>query len=217
MSRPDKRKLRSISRAVSRSTQSPQAAGKIDNRRELLIRAAAHLFRKNGYNGTKIRDVAALVGMQGGSPYYHFESKQDLLVAVMERGVDNSIIELESVVARNLPPQQKLREMVRAHLRHILEPGNDFVPVLLFDWRSLEADNKKEVIKLRDRYDAIWKTAFEELETLGTYKKKGPADLLLFLGSLNFCFNWFRIGGSLSIDDLANEALSFLLDVPKPS
>ena len=58
-----------------------------DNRRGELVRAAAQLFREKGFEATTIRDIAGAVGMQSGSPFYHFANKHELLMAVMEEGL----------------------------------------------------------------------------------------------------------------------------------
>ena len=56
-----------------------------------LITGAAQLFRRQGFDATSTRDIAAAVGMQSGSPFYHFESKGALLYAVMEEGMRSAI------------------------------------------------------------------------------------------------------------------------------
>src|SRR5207244_221230 len=61
------------------------------NRRQQLIRAAAKLFRRKGFDATSTRDIAAAVGMHAGSPFYHFESKSALLYAVMEEGMRSAM------------------------------------------------------------------------------------------------------------------------------
>jgi AcrR family transcriptional regulator len=53
------------------------------NRRHELLSAAAQLFRRKGFAATTTRDIAAAAGMQSGSPFYHFKSKDALLFAVM--------------------------------------------------------------------------------------------------------------------------------------
>ena len=58
-----------------------------DGRRGDIVRAAAKLFRDKGYDGASMRAIANAVGMQCGSPFYHFASKQDILVAVVEEGL----------------------------------------------------------------------------------------------------------------------------------
>ena len=42
---------------------------------------------EKGFEGTTIRDIAGAVGMRSGSPFYHFASKHELLIAVMEEGL----------------------------------------------------------------------------------------------------------------------------------
>ena len=58
-----------------------------DNRVSILLDAAARLFADKGYVATSMRDIAQDCGMLPGSLYYHFAAKEDLLVAVYERGV----------------------------------------------------------------------------------------------------------------------------------
>ena len=52
-----------------------------------MLRVSARLFREKGFDGTTIRDISGAAGMHSGSPFYHFKTKQDILVAVMEQGL----------------------------------------------------------------------------------------------------------------------------------
>src|SRR5512133_2769828 len=69
------------------------------NRRGELLRSAARLFRRKGFDATSTRDIAAAVGMQSGSPFYHFKSKGDLLYAVMEEGMRSAIARQERAIS----------------------------------------------------------------------------------------------------------------------
>jgi AcrR family transcriptional regulator len=51
--------------------------------RQRILVTASHLFVERGYASTSIRDISERLGMTKGSLYYHFASKQDLLVALM--------------------------------------------------------------------------------------------------------------------------------------
>ena len=53
------------------------------NRRGDILRAAGKLFREKGYKATTIRDIAGAVNMRSGSPFYHFKTKHDMLLAVV--------------------------------------------------------------------------------------------------------------------------------------
>ncbi len=75
---------------VSPSVQSLIQEGRITNPgtpRGRLLRAAAHLFREKGYHRTTVRDIASLVGIQSGSLFHHFKSKEDILIQVMKETI----------------------------------------------------------------------------------------------------------------------------------
>ena len=85
------------------------------NRRQALISAAAQLFHRKGYDAASTREIAARVGMQPGSPFYHFGIKQDLLLAVMVEGMKQASQRQEAAYADlpdDLPPREQLRALV---------------------------------------------------------------------------------------------------------
>jgi AcrR family transcriptional regulator len=182
------------------------------NRRDALLRVSAKLFREKGFDGTSIRDISSAAGMHSGSPFYHFKTKQDILVAVMEQGLAEGLRRTEEVMALSLPPEQKLAKLIRAQLGTILEDGSDFIPVLLYDWRSLTAANRRRIVALKDRYDALWQQMIDELQRAGD--RPGDAQLirLLILGAVNWTGTWYRAGGRLSLDDVAEGAARLFLN-----
>lgn len=181
------------------------------NRRGNLLRVCARLFREKGFDGTTIRDISNAAGMHSGSPFYHFANKQEMLLAVMEQGLAEGLRRSEAVLAERLAPEEKFRRLVRVHLGTILEDGNDFIPVLLYDWRSLTPANRRRVIALKDRYDALWQRMLEELA--GSGRVSGDAQLarLLVLGAVNWAAQWYRPGGRLSLDEIAAQTAQVFL------
>jgi AcrR family transcriptional regulator len=181
------------------------------NRREDLLRVCARLFREKGFDGTTVRDISGAAGMHSGSPFYHFPSKQEMLLAVMEQGLAEGLRKSETVCAQKLPPEEKFRRLVRVHLGTILEDGNDFIPVLLYDWRSLTPANRRRVTALRDRYDALWQKMLDELARAGQLKGDAQLARLFILGAVNWSAKWYRAGGRLSLDEIAAQATKLLL------
>lgn len=190
------------------------AASEEGNRRAELLRAAARLFREKGYDATTIRDIAAAVGMRSGSPFYHFKSKQEMLKAVMSEGLQQSLEALEAVAAQPMPARDKLRALIRVHLSTILEPRADFIPVLLYDWRALDQDSRVEVIAVKDRYEQIWQECLSKAKRAGLLRRDGKVERLLMFGAMNWIVQWYRPGGELSIDEIADRALDFFLCPP---
>ena len=97
-------------------------------RRGQLIRESARLFREKGYEATSVRDIAAATGLQSGSWVYHFKTKQDILAAVMEEGLQRALERIEAIGREQLPPREHFRALLRAHLDTILAPGPGFHP-----------------------------------------------------------------------------------------
>jgi AcrR family transcriptional regulator len=181
------------------------------NRREELLRVSARLFREKGFDGTTIRDISGAAGMHSGSPFYHFKTKQDILVAVMEHGLTEGLRKTEEVVALPLAPEQKLMRMIRSQLGTILEDGNDFIPVLLYEWRSLSDENRRRIVALKDRYDALWQCLIDDLQRAGHAPGDAQLVRLLILGAVNWTGTWYKGGGRLSLDEVADDAARLFL------
>lgn len=185
------------------------------DRRVRLIRESARLFRERGYEGTSVRDIAAATGLQSGSWVYHFKTKQDILAAVMEEGLRDSLERLEAIGGEALAPRERFRALVHAHLDTILSPGRDFIPVLLYDWRSLAPSARPRVVALQKRYEAVWDKVITELSESGDWAAPTRIDRLLMFGALNWIAHWYRPGRALDVVELADEAVRFFLRTPE--
>jgi len=195
-------------------TQGRQRSVGDANRRDALLRVCARLFREKGFDGTTIRDISKAAGMHSGSPFYHFKTKQAMLVAVMEQGLVEGLRKTEAVMALKRPPREKFERMIRAHLDTLFGPGNDFIPVLLYDWRSVTAANRGSIIALRDRYDALWQRMIDALAEAGLLRGDCALARLLVLGAINWSAKWYRPGGRASLDTLARTAVELFLQAP---
>ena len=183
----------------------------IDNRRADLIRVSARLFREKGFDGTTIRDIADAVGMRSGSPFYHFKSKQEILAAVMEEGLNSGLPAAEAIVAGDLAPRARFRALLRSHLELVLGEGHDFVPVLLYDWRSLTPELRERVKILRDRYDRLWQDTVKELTAAGLLRSDSAVARLLLMGAINYTVLWYKPGQGSNLDQIADEAVAMFL------
>jgi len=191
-----------------------------DNRRGDLVRAAAQLFRQKGFEGTTIRDIAGAVGMRSGSPFYHFASKHELLLAVMEEGLRRGLERTRAVVAEpGLGTVERFRRLVRAHFGILHETGSDFIPVMLYDWRSLPAQHRRRIVELKDRYDALWQQTLDALHDEGRLGADARIARLMILGAINYSATWYRARPrgrkGVDLDTLADQTTAlFLREVP---
>lgn len=202
----------------------PSPAPPPDNRRADLIRVAARLFREKGFDGTTVRDIAHAVGMRSGSPFYHFANKHELLMAVMEEGLRLGLDRTRDALADDaLEPAQRLRRLVRTHYGILHDTGSDFIPVMLYDWRSLPDQYKRRIIELKDRYDAIWQRTLDDLHAGGQLRADAKLARLMILGAINFSATWYRAtkvrttaraSKRVDLDELAAQTVALVLNEP---
>jgi AcrR family transcriptional regulator len=94
--------------------------------RRRILDAAAVAFQRRGYATVTLKDIAALADLQAGSLYYHFDTKEELVEAVLDAGVDGAIAatrEAAGAVGRDTDPLTRLRVAIAAHLRFVLAEG----------------------------------------------------------------------------------------------
>jgi AcrR family transcriptional regulator len=185
------------------------------NRRVELINAAARLFRRKGFNATSTRDIAAAVGMHSGSPFYHFKSKGALLYAVMEEGMRSALQrQAAALQAAALPAEDApalLWLLIRNHFGVLLGPGSDFIPVMLYESRSITTRQRALLTQLQSDYEAVWEPVLQALAKAG--QLRGPVKLarLLMFGALNWSVQWFDAKQSATLDDLADAAMALFI------
>ena len=190
------------------------------NRRQELVRAAARLFHRQGFAATTTRDIAAKAGMQSGSPFYHFKSKSDLLHAVMEEGLRaagqrqaEALLTLQSdgTSAAAVAPEAALRALIRTQFDILLGPGSDFVPVMLYEWRSLTPRQRADIAKLAREYEAPWVPVLQALRDTGRLRADVHLARLLIFGALNWTVQWFDPKKAATLDDLTDAAMDLFL------
>lgn len=164
-----------------------------ESRREALLDAAAEMFAAKGYDGTSIRDIAGAVGMLPGSLYYHFKSKEELLIAVYRKGVARFEAAIdEALASTGADPWQAIEAACAAHLSILLD-GGDYARIVNPEFvRSFPADMLPTLNAERDRYERHFEKLIAALP-LGAETDRWLFKVALF-GSLNWSQTWYRKG-----------------------
>jgi TetR/AcrR family transcriptional regulator, cholesterol catabolism regulator len=185
------------------------------NRRGELLRSAAKLFRRKGFDATSTRDIAAAVGMRSGSPFYHFKSKGALLFAVMEEGMRSGIErQLQAIShsqAEGADSPAQLRTLIRNHFDVLLGPGSDFIPVMLYESRSLTPRQRGVMAQLQGEYEAPWIPVLDALHAAGQLQADVKLARLLIFGALNWSAQWYDRRKGASLDELADAAMKLFI------
>ena len=180
-----------------------------------LIEQSARLFREKGYDNTTVRDIAAAAGIQAGSWFYHFKTKQEILAAIMEQGMARSLAAIEAIVDEPLAPRQALHRLVEVHLHTLLAPDHHFIAVLLYEWRALDPASRARIIDLKDRYEAVWDQVIIALHQSGDWAMPTKFDRLMIFGALNWTVQWYKPTLDAGVPELARQAVLFILRTPE--
>lgn len=179
-----------------------------NNRRAAILDAAAYQFRRHGFSATTMREVAAGANMLAGSMYYHFPSKEALLVAVHEEGVRRIASNVDEALAKATTddPWTRLEVGLCAHLESLLDSGN-YAQVVIRDLPADNEDLRSRLILLRDNYEQ----RFRDLTTALPHKSTEQARWvrLLLMGAANWSRTWYR-ADSAPPSKIANEFVTLI-------
>ncbi|MCI0714240.1 MAG: TetR/AcrR family transcriptional regulator [Chloroflexi bacterium] len=184
-----------------------QAVNRID-----ILSAAADVFRRKGYHGAKMADIAAEVKLTAGSLYHHFpDGKQQILMAVLNDGLEQITDNVREIVNDPaLQPDEQLRRIVYEHILGLTEHVS-IAAALVFETRTLlndldNTDARQRYLDARDRFELYFRQVVESGIEKGMFH---PVDVAIFtktmLGAHNWVGVWYRDGGRLSGEEIAEE------------
>ena len=177
-----------------------------------ILDAAAQVFRKKGFHGASMSDIAEAVNLQKASLYHHVASKQEILLALLDRALDILIEDIERVVGQPLPPDEKLRLAMAAYLQDMLE-HHDLAVILLLEHRSLEPQYHTRHMLRRDRFEHLWRDIIQLGKDKGIFNCADTALASRYiLGVMNWVIIWYRPDGSLTPVEIADQYADLFLE-----
>jgi AcrR family transcriptional regulator len=178
--------------------------------REDILDAAAQVISKKGFHAASMSDIASAVNLQKASLYHHVSSKQEILLALLDRAVDMLTERIAPLATRSAPADEKLRGMIHAYLKLMAE-NVDVASVLLFEHRSLDPKQHTRHIPNRDRFEALWRDVLTDGVKSGVFACPNPALTVRgLMGILNWTLTWYRPKGELSIEQIADQYVDLL-------
>jgi AcrR family transcriptional regulator len=176
-----------------------------------LLTEAARLFREKGYERTTVRDLAAAVGIQSGSLFHHFRTKEEILKAVMVETIRLNTALMQAALEAADTNREKLRGLVRAELESINGQTGEAMAVLVFEWRSLSAASQVEVLELRDIYEKLWLDVLESLKREGSLEADPFVVRRMLTGALSWTVTWYKPErGGLTLDGLTDQVMAMM-------
>lgn len=162
--------------------------------RDRITDAAAELFLHRGYAQTTLRDIAAAAGIKAGSIYYHFDSKEALLLDILQRGISvmEDAFRAAAEDTREAAGEERIHAHVRGHLSALFDHG-PYTTNHVSAFHIAPDSVRAAVIPDRDRYERMWTDLLTDLQERGELSPDIPPGLsrLALFGSMNFAVEWF--------------------------
>jgi AcrR family transcriptional regulator len=189
-----------MKRALARST----------GRRVEILRAAALVFRRRGFSGASVEEIARHLRMTKGNLYYYFRDKEEILYFCHDYSLDILLDLLHEVDGTRLPPAARLRRLVVAFVHVIIDELAG--TALTQDLQDLSPAHLRRVIRKRDRFDRGIRKVLERGMADGTFAR-GDAKLLSFaiLGAVNYITRWFDPRGAATSQEIGEAFADYLL------
>jgi AcrR family transcriptional regulator len=183
----------------------PQASTRVD-----ILKSAAAAFRRLGYHGATVEEIAAALHMKKGNLYYYFKNKEEILFACHQYSLDQLMKILHEVQQSGLAADEKLRRLVHAFVHTILDELHGTALFLELD--ALTPAHLKAVIVRRDEFDHGVRAVLDEGMASGAFAR-GDQKLLAFalLGAVNWIPRWFNPSGAASSHQIADLFADFFV------
>jgi AcrR family transcriptional regulator len=170
---------------------------------EAIREAGLGLIFEHGYEAMTLRQLATEVGLQQGSLYNHFRTKQELLFKLIMHHMENLLTELDTALSGIADPVERLSAFVGFHVRyHITRRREVFISYS--ELRSLELENYKAVVALRGRYEDVLTGIISEGVAAGSIRT-ADARIAAFglIAMLSGIVNWYQPKGRRTADEIA--------------
>lgn len=181
--------------------------------RERILSAAVALFQEHGYEGTSVTRIARNAGMTPAAMYWHFPSKQDLLAEVLKDMYERAYAELDASVRAEGTAVERLGDYVRAYMRMQLgelgERRNHSYATLA---SSLSPEDQRSLGDLSRPYIELLREILRQGVDEGTFEIDDMSVVSHAISTMcEYVFTWFRIGGRLTVDEVSDKHLDFVL------
>ena len=187
-------------------------------KRAELIALAAKLFRENGYQATRLADIADAAGIDRASLYYYVGSKEELFRESVEGILDANLAGAEAITA-------KASESVASRLRQVIELvmasyEDNYPHMYVYIQEQMHQVAKEEsawaqtIVRKTRKLESIVRGLIDEGVHNGELRADVPARLAFYalFGMINWTHRWFTPGGPLNARDISAGFFTIFID-----
>lgn len=161
-------------------------------RKQRIIDTAASLFHHKGYASTTLDDVAGELGISKAALYHYVGSKDELLSIIYTQAFENVFKDTYEMSGMDLPPDEKLRLIIRNHINNIIIKDLSMFSVFFSEESQLPEKDFKKIREEKKKYTRIVEEIIAEGISQGMFKKTDSnLQAYAILGMCNWIYKWY--------------------------
>jgi AcrR family transcriptional regulator len=180
-----------------------------------ILKSAAIAFRRLGYHGATVEQIAASLDMQKGNLYYYFRNKEEILFGCHLYSLDRVLALLAEIEDSDVDPETKVRRIVVSFVHLILDELHG--TALFLTLEALTPEHRAQAIERRDEFDRGLRRIIQQGIDRGDFGAVN-AKLLSFaiLGAINWIPRWYRDEGPCTTQEIADHFADFFIQGLRP-
>ena len=180
------------------------------DRRVEILKSAAAAFRRRGYHGASVDEIASALEMTKGNLYYYFQNKEEILFACHDYSLDILLGLLAEVQSEPLRPDEKLRRLVLAFVSILLDELQG--TALTLDLQALSPPLLAKIVAKRDAFDQGMRAVIQQGIDEGLFTSGDPKMIsFAILGAVNWITKWFDPAGPMTSDQIGAAFADYLV------
>ncbi len=208
---PDNTKINTPHGSGSPFDKSAQHTAK----REAILSESARLFNSKGARATTLADVAATLGLTKTSLYYYVRTKEDLIFQCYASTLNHMMSKLDQIADAHDSARERISAYIVAHFDDIrkAKQGQGYHMAALLEIASLKGEKREQIEALYIQMFLKLRSFIIEGISSGELRSVKPTTTTrAILGALDWAFYWLEPVPNDEIPELANAAISILLD-----
>ena len=182
----------------------------ISDRRIEILKSAAAAFRRRGYHGASVDEIASALEMTKGNLYYYFKNKEEILFACHDYSLDLLLELMARVQAERASPEVRLRQLVLAFVHIILDELHG--TALTLNPESLSPALLKRVVAKRDLFDKGMRSIIQDGIDQGVFIPGDPKMIeFAIMGAVNWIAKWFDPAGPMTSQQIGDAFAEYLV------
>ena len=181
------------------------------SKKQIILEAAAILFREKGYAATSMRDLAETVQLKASSLYNHISGKEEILLAICFENANRFLNEMEEVEREEIKATEKIKKLLSLHIRLAMKEVTS-ITAFNDEWRHLSEPHLSQFKQIRKEYENRFITIIKAGINNGEIIKTNPTILLHTIFSASrWLYDWYKPDGKLKPSEIEADIISLLM------